>query len=147
MRANAATVTDGEGLGAAGDDDVGAEPSRMRRTPSPIALVPAAQAVETQNAGPVQPKRIEITPAVALGIIIGTKNGLTRDGPRSKKTWQFSSRVVRPPTPVAAITAQRAGSAPSSPASSIASAAAPNPRWVTRSWRRTSFGPKYSTGS
>ena len=26
---------------------------------------------------------IEITPAVALGIIIGTKNGLTRDGPRS----------------------------------------------------------------
>ena len=32
-----------------------AEPSRSSRTPSPIALVPAAQAVDTQNAGPVKP--------------------------------------------------------------------------------------------
>ena len=59
-------------------------PSRMSRTPSPIAFAPAAHAVEMQNAGPVQPKCIEMTPAVAFGIIIGTKNGLTREGPRSK---------------------------------------------------------------
>ena len=47
----------------------------MRRAPSPIAFVPAAHAVAMQNAGPVKPKRIEMTPAVAFGIIIGTKNG------------------------------------------------------------------------
>ena len=55
-------------------------PSRISRTPSPIAFAPAAHAVEMQSAGPVKPKCIEITPAVAFGIIIGTKNGLTRDG-------------------------------------------------------------------
>ena len=92
--------------------------------------------------GPVQPKLIEIAPAVAFGIIIVTKNGLTRLAPRSMNVCWLISIDSSPPTPVAAITAQRLGSAPSSPASASASTAAANPSWVTRSWRRASFGPK-----
>ena len=95
-----------------------------------------------QRAGPVKPNRIEIIPAAVFGIIIGTKNGLTRLGPRARKVDSFSSMVSRPPTPVAAITADRLGSAPSSPASLSASAVAPNPSWAKRSTRRTSFGLK-----
>ena len=97
--------------------------------------------------GPVHPKLIEIAPAVAFGIIIVTKNGLTRLAPRSRNVLSLISIDSRPPTPVAAITAQRLGSAPRSPASASASAAAANPSWVTRSWRRTSFGPKYGVAS
>ena len=44
-------------------------------------------------------------PAVAFGIIIGTKNGLTRLAPRARNVASFSSIVSSPPTPVAAITA------------------------------------------
>ena len=119
-------------------------PSRSMRAPSPIALAPDAHAVEMQRFGPVQPKLMAMVPAVALGIIIVTKNGLTRLGPRSMNVDSLCSIVSSPPTPVAAITAQRLGSAPISPASASASAAAPKPRCVKRSWRRTSFGPKYS---
>ncbi len=122
-------------------------PSRTMRTPSPRAFAPAAHAVEMHSAGPVNPKRIEIIPAAAFGIIMGTKNGLTRLAPRSRKVASLISMVSRPPTPVAAMTAQRLGSAPSSPASASASAAAPNPSCVKRSTRRTSFGPKYASAS
>ena len=45
------------------------------------------------------------------------------------------------------ITALREGSAPTSPASASASAAAANPSWVTRSTRRDSLGPRYVAGS
>ena len=144
MRAKAATVIE-VNASVPPAMTMSALPSRTRRTPSPIAFAPAAQAVLMQNAGPVQPNRIEITPAVAFGIIIGTKNGLTRAGPFSKNTLQFSCMVVRPPTPVAATIAHRSGSAVSSPASASASAAAPKPSCVTRSCRRRSFGSKYAS--
>src|SRR6476646_5801329 len=54
---------------------------------------------------------------------------------------------MRPPIPVPMITALRAGSAPMSPASASASAAAPKPSWVTRSTRRASLAPRYAVGS
>ncbi len=142
MRANADTVSGVTGASVAPATTTSALPSRTMRTPSPMALAPAAHAVEMQSAGPVKPKRMEIIPAAALGIIIGTKNGLTRLAPRARKVDSFSSMVSRPPTPVAAITAHRLGSAPNSPASSSASAAAPNPSCVKRSTRRASFGLK-----
>src|SRR4051794_33649623 len=147
MRANADTVSGVTGASVAPAMTTSALPSRTMRTPSPMALAPAAHAVEMQRAGPVKPKRIEIIPAAALGIIIGTKNGLTRLAPRVRNVDSFSSIVSRPPTPVAAITAHRLGSAPSSPASLSASAAAPKPSCVKRSTRRASFGLKYSGGS
>ena len=80
MRANAASVIGVIGTSVPPAITTSDDPSRMRRTPSPIAFVPAAHAVAMQSAGPVQPNCIEITPAVAFGIIIGTKNGLTRAG-------------------------------------------------------------------
>src|SRR5439155_655705 len=55
--------------------------------------------------------------------------------------------VMRPPMPVPITTAQRAGSAPVSPASASASDAAANPSCVTRSTRRASFAPRYTVGS
>ena len=81
MRANADTVRGVTGASVAPATTTSALPSRTMRTPSPIALAPAAHAVEMQSAGPVNPNRIEIIPAAAFGIIIGTKNGLTRLAP------------------------------------------------------------------
>src|SRR4051794_778516 len=86
-------------------------------------------------------------PAVALVIITGRRNGLPRPPPFSTNPWSCSSSVIRPPMPVPRMTAQRAGSAPTSPASASASAAAANPSWVTRSIRRASLAPRYSVGS
>jgi hypothetical protein len=90
---------------------------------------------------------IDTRPAVALTIIIGTRNGLTRLGPRSMWTAIWASSVVRPPTPVPAITATRAGSTPRSPASLMASSAAATPSNPARSMRRTSFGPTWASKS
>ena len=101
--------------------------------------MPAAQAVATQKFGPVQPSFIPIMAAVALGIIIGTRKGLTRLGPPLYMMCSCASWVISPPTPVPATTPQRAGSAPMSPASARASAAAANPNWATRSARRASL--------
>ncbi len=84
IRANAATVMFVNGYSVPPATTTSELPSRMSRAPSPMAFVPAAQAVAMHNAGPVNPYRIEMTPAVAFGIIIGTKNGLTRDAPLSK---------------------------------------------------------------
>ena len=121
--------------------------SRMSRAPSPMAWLPAAQAVATQMLGPVQPSSMATMAGVALGIIIGTRNGVTRSGPRSRSSFSWSSIVPRPPMPTPATTAQRAGSAPGSPASLTESMAAAKPSWALRSTRRTSLGPRYSTGS
>ena len=117
MRANAEIVSGVTPASVPPATTASAVPSRMRRAPSPIACVPAAHAVAMHMLGPVQPKLIEIAPAVAFGIIIVTKNGLTRLAPRSMNVCWLISIDSSPPTPVAAITAQRLGSAPSSPAS------------------------------
>ena len=129
------------GLGAAGDHDLGAAVAHHADAFADRVGARRARGGDAE-VGPVKPKLIEIIPAVAFGIIIGTKNGLTRLAPRARNVASFSSIVSSPPTPVAAITANRLGSAPSSPASASASAAAPKPSCVKRSSRRTSFGPK-----
>ena len=84
MRANAAIVSGVTAASVPPAITTSAVPSRIRRTPSPMACAPAAHAVATHRLGPVHPSCIATTPAVALGIIMGTKNGLTRDGPFSK---------------------------------------------------------------
>ena len=119
-----------------------AVPSRTSRAPSPMAWAPAAQAVVTEMFGPVNPARMATRAAVALGIIMGTKKGLTRSAPRSRYTRSCASRVCRPPTPAPATTAQRAGSTSAGPASASASAAAASPSWETRSARRASLTPR-----
>jgi hypothetical protein len=119
-----------------------AVPSRMRRVPSPTALDPAAQAVATHTLGPVQPSSMATSAGVALGIIMGTRKGEIREGPRSSSTFSWSSRVVSPPMPVPATTPQRAGSAPGSPDCRRASMAAAKPSCPTRSTRRVSLGPR-----
>src|SRR6266511_3260886 len=45
---------------------------------SPMAWLPVAQAVTTDELGPLAPNRIEITPEAILMMIIGTKKGETR---------------------------------------------------------------------
>jgi hypothetical protein len=147
MRAKAAMATGTTTASAPPASTTSEVPSRISRAPSPTAWVPAAQAVAMQMLGPVQPSSMATMAGVALGIIIGTRNGVTRLGPRSMRTRSCSSSVARPPMPTPATTAQRAGSAPVSPASRTASMAAANPSWALRSTRRTSLGPRYSTGS
>ena len=112
MRANAAIDVGVIAASVPPHTTTSALPSRIIRSPSPIALAPDAQAVDTQRLAPVKPCFIDTRPAVALTIIIGTRNGLTRLGPRSRWTPICASSVVRPPTPVPAITATRAGSTP-----------------------------------
>jgi hypothetical protein len=48
-----------------------------------MACAPVAQAVATARLGPVKPWRIPISAAVALAIIMGTRNGPTTRGPFS----------------------------------------------------------------
>jgi hypothetical protein len=119
-----------------------ATPSRISRAASPIAWALAAHAVVMHRFGPLHPNCIAMVPAVALAIIIGTRNGLTRAAPFSWYTIACSSSVFRPPTPVPKITALRAGSESVTPASLSASAAAAKPSCVTRSTRRASFAPR-----
>ena len=57
-------------------------PDATRRAALPIACVPAAHAVVTVSQGPPRPKRIETAAVAAFGIIIGTRKGDTRSGPR-----------------------------------------------------------------
>ncbi len=110
-----------------------ASPSRISRAASPTALPPAAHAVTTEKLGPVKPRWRAMNAAVALDIIIGTRNGLTRMAPRWEYLAICSSSVMRPPTPVPDTTPILAGSASRSPAWAKASTAAANPSWVTRS--------------
>ena len=58
--------------------------SRISRVPSPIAFALAAHAVAMHSIGPFHPRWMPISPAVEFGIIIGTKNGLTRSGPLAR---------------------------------------------------------------
>ena len=110
------------------------------RAPFPMAWVPAAHAVTVFSHGPCHPYRIETAAAGALGIIIGTRNGETRLAPRASRTSIWSSSVPMPPMPVPIDVARRAGSAVSSPAISIAWAAAASAYWEHGSLRRASLG-------
>ncbi len=77
-----------------------AAPRRMIAAASPRAFVPVAQAVATAMLGPRAPTRMAIMPAALSEIIIGTRKGLTRSGPRSRRTSACSSSVPMPPIPV-----------------------------------------------
>ena len=63
-----------------------AAPDRISETASPIASVPAAQAVATVDDGPRSPR---IRATAATGEFVspnGTVNGLTRSAPRRKNS-------------------------------------------------------------
>ena len=101
-------------------------PDATMRAALPMAWVPAAQAVVTVSQGPPRPKRIDTLAVAALGIIMGTMKGDTRDGPFSLRTRTCSRTVCRPPMPV--VTTQPASRiGPSSPLWRQASSAAIKP--------------------
>ena len=83
MRQKAARATGETAASAPPATATSTEPSRTMRTASPMAWAPAAHAVVTVRLGPVKSPRMATSAPVAFGIIIGTKNGLTRSAPRS----------------------------------------------------------------
>ncbi|EAL13276.1 hypothetical protein protein [Bacillus cereus G9241] len=90
---------------------------------------------------PFAPVAIDTWPAAISGIIIGTKNGLTRRGPFSVKILNCSSYVSIPPIPEPIHTPIRGpfSSVISSFASATAIFAAATAYCVKRSIRRASF--------
>ena len=66
---------------------------------SPMAFVPVAQAVTTARFGPRMPISIATVPPAVSGSIIGIRNGLSRDSPRSARTPNCSETVPIPPIP------------------------------------------------
>src|SRR5581483_2942063 len=76
-----------------------AAPRWMSLNASPMAWLPVAQAVTTDELGPLAPKRMETSPDAMLMMSMGTKNGETRSGPLSSSVRWFSSSVVMPPMP------------------------------------------------
>ena len=58
-----------------------------------------AQAVTTDEFGPLAPKRIDTSPEAMFTIIIGMKNGETRSGPFSRRFLCESRSVAIPPIP------------------------------------------------
>jgi hypothetical protein len=123
-------------------------PRRITSAASPIAWLPAAQAVVVQLRGPPRPSSIDTCAAAMFAIIIGTSSGERRPGPRSTSTRACSVKVCRPPTPLA-ITAPMRASWPLTlrPASASASFAAATPSWAKRSIRRADLRSMYSVGS
>jgi hypothetical protein len=85
------------------------------------------------------------------GMNMGTKNGLTRPGPRSIMTRVCSSNVAIPPIPLPMSTPTRSESAGARssprPAWRTACSATATANWANRSVRRASFRSMYSTGS
>ncbi len=71
--------------------------ARIISVASPIACAPVAQAVATARLGPVMPYRIDASAAVAFAIIMGTRSGPARDGPRRETSATWSSRRADAP--------------------------------------------------
>ena len=102
-----------------------ARPRRIASSPSPIAIVEAAQAVHWEESGPFVPSSIETRLAPMFGMIAVIENGLPRAGPRSLRVSHASSNDVTPPIAVAKETPTRSHSGSmSSPASACACRAA-----------------------
>src|SRR5712692_3420580 len=116
---------------------------------SPMAWLPVAQAVTTDELGPLAPNRMEITPEAILMMIIGTKKGETRSIPRSFRMSYCSSRVPMPPMPEPTSTPKRAPSTVSTlrPASSTAMTAQAIAYLRKGSNFRSSFLSMYLSGS
>jgi len=70
---------------------------RMASSPSPSAIVEAAQAVHWEESGPFVPSSIETRLAPMFGMIAVSANGLTRSGPRCSRVSHVSSNELRPP--------------------------------------------------
>src|SRR5579864_188864 len=119
------------------------------RKASPIAWPLVAQAETTETLGPFAPVAMLTMPDAMLMMIIGTKNALTRPGPRSSNTWCCSSQVLAPPIPEPMITPTRSAfcGVIAKPASSNASRVAAIANWTNRSLRRTSLRSMYCAGS
>ena len=120
-----------------------ASPIWISRAASPIACAPVEQAVTTAWFGPCRPKRIEIWPLARLMSADGMKNGLTRRGPPFSRMSVVSAMALSPPMPEPIMTPARSRSssfAGSKPESRIAWVAAPMPKTMNSSFRRSSFG-------
>ena len=119
------------------------------RNASPIAWLPVAHAVTTEEFGPLAPKRIETRPAAMFTISIGMMNGDTRSGPFVFRTSSPSSSVVIPPIPEPINTPNRSASI--FPGSRLASATAMDDAAMAYckygSRRRASFLSTYASGS
>ena len=76
-----------------------ASPRWMIRKASPIAWLPVAQAVTTEEFGPLSLYRMESWPEAMLTISDGMKNGEIRLGPRSRSTLCHSRMDWMPPMP------------------------------------------------
>ena len=126
-----------------------ASPRSMIRMASPMAWFPVAQAVTTDEFGPLAPNRMAMTPEAMLMMIMGMKKGETRSGPLVRSVSKFSSRVSRPPMPEPTSTPKREASTRSAwiPASSTAIAAQATAYLRKRSNLRSSFLSMYLRGS
>jgi len=94
------------------------------------------------------PSASEICAAAMFGIIIGMKSGLMRSLPLVHSVWSWSSKVPKPPTPLATSAPMRSGSlATSSLESSCAMIAAASAYWAKGSMRRCVRLSMYSSGS
>ncbi len=87
-----------------------ASPRSMILKASPIAWLPVAQAVTTDELGPLAPKRMETSPEAMLMMSIGTTNGDTRSTPLVRRTSSPSISVVMPPIPEPMHTPKRVAS-------------------------------------
>ena len=149
--ANAVMTQGVSGASAPPQITTSALPSRSRRMPSPIALAPAAHAVETLMHGPRNPRRRLSAAAPAFGITMGTNSGLMRPlsagffTPRNSRAP--SSAVSSPPKPVPITMPTRAGSTSPSAASASAASAAPSVNCVIRSARLASLFVSTESGS
>ena len=91
--------------------------------------------------GPFAPISMETLPEAMSPSIMGMRNGLTLEGPRSIITWNSCERVCIPPMPLPIITDTRSASsaARSSPADATASCAATAANCTKRSILRASL--------
>src|SRR5207302_404624 len=126
-----------------------ASPRSMILKASPIAWLPVAQAVTTDEFGPLAPKRIETRPAAMLTMSMGMTNGDTRSGPFVFRTSSPSISVLMPPMPEPMSTPKRvpsilAGSRAAS-STAITLVAIAYCRYGSR--RRASFLSTYLSGS
>src|SRR6266850_3987305 len=126
-----------------------ASPRSMILAASPMAWLPVAHAVTTEELGPLAPKRIETSPAAMLTMSIGMTNGDTRSGPFSFRTFSPSISVLMPPMPEPMSTPKRVLStlAGSSAASSTAIALVAMAYFRYGSRRRASFFSTYLSSS
>ena len=99
-----------------------ASPRWISRLASPRAWLPVAQAVTTEEFGPLAPKRMDTSPEAMLMMSMGITKGDTRSKPFSRSACSPSRSVVIPPMPEPMSTPKRSLSTllVSRPASSTA---------------------------